>query len=230
MFDPGEFNSIAYWLHVVLGFGSAVFVVMALTAQKGGMLHKRFGHLFAFSMGIAAITAIAFIIGGPPAPPVMISATATIYGLGMAILSLKERSGFWRLVQWALVILPILIGLLFLAYIGFAVMIPEIPIYLALLGPLAGILFLVMGWRDIQFLRTAKVERPRRIRRHGWRMALVAAEVVRAPAISFGPQFLGEATFDLYSFGPFLLVPLIYFLAVPSWLKAGRDRPEQLSA
>lgn len=219
MLEPGPFDPTLYWLHVVLGFGSALFVLVALFVRKGSALHRRSGQLFAISMGAAALTALYFLAVGPPAPPILISALATIYGLGMAILSLKPRKRMWFRMQAALVILPLLIGLLYLAFAGLAVMVPEIPLYIAILGPAAGVLFLVMGWKDVQFLRAKETDRPRRIRRHGFRMALVAAEVVRAPAISFGPQFLGDATFDLYSFGPFLLVPLIYFLAIPGWLK-----------
>ena len=47
-------------------------------------------------------------------------------------------------------------------------------------------------------------------------MALVAAEVVRAPLVSMGPPIIGDASFDLYAYGTFLLIPLFYFLALPS--------------
>ena len=227
MFEPGEFNPLIYWVHVVLGFGSALFVVVALASRKGSLLHRRAGQFFAVSMGAAALSALYFFAAGPPAPPVLISATASIYGIGMAIMSLKDRKGIWRAMQAILAIVSILIGLLYVAFVAFAVMVPEIPIYLALLGPAAGILFLAMGWQDIGFLRAQAPTSNRRLKRHALRMALVAAEVVRAPAVSFGPQFLGDATFDFYSFGPFLLIPLIYFLALPDWIKqpAAKNQP-----
>lgn len=169
---------------------------------------------------IAAVTALYFFAAGPPAPPVLISALAALYAIGMAILSLRPRTGVWFVLQAALVAIPALIGLLYVAFAAFVLTVPDVPTYLAFVGPAAGVLFLIIAWKDIGFLRTAEPTRPRRLRRHGFRMALVAAEVVRAPLVSMGPLFIGEATFDLYSYGAFLLVPLFYYLALPGWLKA----------
>lgn len=229
MLDPGEFNPIVYWLHVVLGFGSAGFALLALVSSKGGIWHRRSGLFFSVSMGIAAVTALVFFAEAP-APPVLISSLAALYGIGMAILSLKQRSGLWKVVQWALVLVPSLLALLYMAYIGFALTIPEVPLYLAVLGPAAGVIFGAMAWGDIRFLRTSQPDKSRRLKRHAIRMALVAVEVVRAPAISFGPPFMGDATFDLYSFGPFLLIPLVYFLAMPDWLKRDQAGPTDSQA
>ncbi|MEO1729351.1 MAG: bL34 family ribosomal protein [Pseudomonadota bacterium] len=226
MFDPGEFDPTLYWVHVVLGSGSAVFALGALFARKGGLVHKWSGRFFAVSMGVAAITALYFFGAGPPAPPILISATAALYAIGMAILSLRPREGLWRFVQWALIPIPVLIALLYFAFIGFAVLNPDIPLYLGILGPMAAVLFGVIAWSDIRFMRTREPSKHQRARRHGFRMAVVSAEVVRAPLVSLGPPFLGERTFDFYSFGPFLLIPLIYFLARPEWLKGQQRLPD----
>lgn len=215
IFDPGNFEPLIFWPHVALGFAAAVFSAVALVSTKGGVWHRRAGQLFAGAMSIAAVTAIYFFLAGPPAPPVLISASAALYAIGMGILSLRQRSGGWLALQCALVIIPILAGLLYVSFAAFAVMAPDIPIYLAIAGPAAGALFLVIAWKDLQFLRTAKPSRSRRLRRHGFRMALVAAEVVRAPLVSMGPPIIGAASFDLYAYGAFALVPLFYFLAIP---------------
>ena len=225
MLDAGEFDPVLYWLHVVLGFSTVVFVILALASQKGSALHRRSGQLFSIGMSVAALTALVGFGRGVPPPPPMISALAALYGMAMAILSLKERSGPLKALQVAVIILPTLIGLLYVGFIGFVLTNPDLPKYLLVLGPAAGMLFLVMAWKDVQFLREGEVGRERRLRRHGWRMALVAAEVVRAPAISFGPPFLGDATFDFYSFGPFALVPLFYFASLPQWLKNDKAAP-----
>ncbi|MEM6859087.1 MAG: hypothetical protein AAF559_14580, partial [Pseudomonadota bacterium] len=226
MLDPGEFDPTLYWLHVVLGFSTVVFVIGALASGKGSALHKRSGQLFSIGMSVAALTALVGFGRGVPPPPPMISALAALYGIGMAILSLKAQRGFWKALQFGLVLIPVAIGLLYVAFIGFVLANPDFPRYLIVLGPAAGMLFLVMAWKDVKFLRESNVGRDRRLKRHGWRMALVAAEVVRAPAVSFGPQFLGDATFDFYAFGSFLLVPLCYFLSLPTWLKARTTQPE----
>ncbi len=219
MFDPGPLNPLAYWLHVVLGFSTVVFALLALSSRKGGQLHRRAGQVFAVAMIVAALTAMQFFAVIGPAPPVAVSALSAIYCIGMAILSVRHRTGWQRALQWAMILIPVAIALLYVAFIAFAFIFPEVPLYLAILGPLAATIYAVMAWSDWKFMRSASVSKSQRARRHGLRMAVACVEVVRAPAISFGPQFLGEATFDLYSFGPYLLVPVFYFLALPDWLK-----------
>ncbi len=219
MFDPGELNPVSYWLHVVLGFSTVVFALLALTSRKGGQLHRRAGQFFAVAMIVAALTAMQFFAVIGPAPPVAVSALSATYCIGMAILSVRERTGWQRALQWVMVMIPVAIALLYVAFIAFAFVFPEVPLYLAILGPLAATIYAIMAWSDLKFLRGTSASKSQRVRRHGFRMAVACIEVVRAPAISFGPQFLGDATFDFYSFGPYLLVPAFYFLALPDWLK-----------
>ncbi|MEM6584367.1 MAG: hypothetical protein AAF692_01295 [Pseudomonadota bacterium] len=126
MLDPGEFDPTLYWLHVVLGFSTVVFVILALASQKGSALHRRSGQLFSIGMRVAALTAL-------------------------------------------------------VGFIGFVLTNPDLPEYLLVLGPVVGMLFLVMAWKD--------------------------------------------ATFDFYSFGPFLLVPLCYFASLPRWLRNDKAAP-----
>ncbi|MEO1048574.1 MAG: hypothetical protein AAFW59_09635 [Pseudomonadota bacterium] len=215
-----------YYAHAAIGFGAAALGLVALASRKGGVWHRRSGQVFLAAMGFASISALYFVITRVPAPPVIISALVAIYGMGMAILSLRPRTGPLFFLQAACAALPLLIGLFYMSYIAAAVMVPGVPGYVGVLGPIAGLVFLVIGWKDIQFLRSFDVDRVRRLRRHGLRMAIVCAEVVRAPLQSFGPAFLGEEhSFQFYAFAPMLLIPVFYFLARPDWLKPDAGAP-----
>ncbi len=218
--------AFTYYAHAAIGFGAAALGVVALASRKGGPWHRRSGQIFLAAMGFASLSALYFVVARVPAPPVLISALAAIYAMGMAILSLQQRKGGWFALQAVLIALPVFNGLLYLAFAPLAFTIPEIPTYVGVLGPLAGAFFLTLAWKDVQFLRASSVETPRRLRRHGFRMAVVCAEVVRAPLQSFGPPFLGEEhSFQFYAFAPMVLIPLFYFAARPDWLKPAQPAP-----
>ncbi|MEO0463920.1 MAG: hypothetical protein AAF127_12370 [Pseudomonadota bacterium] len=218
--EMGSAYALTYYEHAAIGFGAAAFALVALASREGETADRRAGQVFVILMSAATLSALYFFAVRVPAPPVLISALAALYGMGMALLSLKPRMGSAFALQACLVVIPLLNGLLYFAYIALALTIPGVPIYLTMLGPVAGVFFLAIAWSDIQFLRIRGVERPRRLKRHGFRMALVCAEVVRAPLQSFGPPFLGEEhSFQLYAFAPLLLVPIFYGLARPEWLR-----------
>ena len=219
--DAGQAYAVTYYAHAAIGFAAAGMALVALTSRKGGVWHRRSGQLFLFAMGFAALSALYFVVTRIPAPPVLIGALMSIYAMAMAVLSLKPQTGAWFIAQVASAAIPFLLGLFYFSYIAAAIMVPGVPGYVGVLGPMAGVLFLAIGWKDVGFLRASKVDRPRRLRRHGFRMALVCTQVVSAPLQSFGPLFLGEEhSFQFYAFAPFLLVPLIVWLATPAWLKA----------
>ena len=85
---------------------------------------------------------------------------------------------------------------------------------------------MIVGWRDVQFLRATEVDRARRLRGHAFCMTLVCLEVLRAPLQSFGPRILGEEnSFQFYAFVPYILLPLIVWLAMLAWPKAREPEP-----
>lgn len=220
--DAGQAYAITYYAHAAIGFAAAAMALVALISQKGGAYHRRSGQLFLGAMGFAAVSALYFVVTRVPAPPVLIGALISIYAMAMAVLSLKPQTGAWFVAQVASAAIPFLVGFFYFSYVAAAIMFPDVPGYVGVLGPMAGVLFLVIGWKDVGFLRARNVDRPRRLQRHGFRMALVCTQVVSAPLQSFGPLFLGEEhSFQFYAFAPFLLVPLIVWVATPAWLKAG---------
>lgn len=228
MLESDPFNPLVYWPHVVLGISSVFAVLAAIFSAKGSPLHRKAGITFSVAMGVAATTAILFSFWRF-APNALFSSFTVAYGIGMGILSLRPRAGGWRVAQWLLVIIPIMATLF--ALIGIASLfaaqlpLPLLATGIALSSSVA-IFFAVLAWKDIAFLRGGDADRFDRLRRHALRMAVAGAEVVRAPLMSFGPPIGpdGALTIPLYFFGPFLLIPLIYFLAMPNWVKR-RDAP-----
>jgi hypothetical protein len=240
MLESGPFNPFVYWPHVVLGISSVFFAAIAIGSRKGSKQHRQSGWVFAVAMSVAAITAIAFSFVRF-APAAIFSSAVVLYGTGMAILTLRRREGALRLAQATIAIVPIAIALAALAAAAAAVLIPPPPdlgVSLAMqlaVGGLAlavAILFAGLAIGDFRFLRAAQPSKARHYRRHALRMALAVTEVLRAPLISFGPPLGAEGllSFPVYFFGPFLLIPAIYFLAMPDWLKSGnRDGNSPMS-
>lgn len=231
--EPGVHFVWAYWPHVIFGIASVFLAITAILSVKGSPLHRRSGQLFALAMGVAAVSAIIFSFV-QIAPPALFSAFTVLYGIGMGILSLKRRSGWSRALQWALVAIPLLVALVALVAVGLLFVpqpeAPPMPIPVVVLVAIAassvGIFFAVLGAKDVGFLRQTDVLRNRRLKRHALRMSVAAAEVVRAPLISFGPALGsdGALSFPVYFFGPFLLIPMIYYFAMPAWVKNGNER------
>ncbi|MBI1402813.1 MAG: hypothetical protein GC147_06345 [Porphyrobacter sp.] len=240
MLESDPFSPLVYWPHVVLGITSVFFAAIAIAVRKGSARHRQAGWAFSAAMSVAAVTAIAFSFVRF-APPALFSSSVVLYGVGAGVLSLRRREGSLRLLQRALSFVPILIALAALAAAAALALVPpppevEVPLPLLIAGPLlflaVAALFAALARGDFRFLREQTPGKPRRYRRHALRMALAVTEVVRAPLISFGPP-LGEdgiLSFPVYFFGPFFLIPLIYFLAMPAWLKSGEAGGEpQLS-
>jgi hypothetical protein len=180
-------------------------------------------------MSIAAISAVAFSFVRL-SPLALISAISVAYGIGAGILALRARKGIWKRVEKALAVVPIALALAFAALLLLGVASGQpIPPFAIIVGVLVVAIFAYLFWSDIRYLRNNEVSPFDRFRRHAARMALAAAETVRAPLISFGPPIFGELTGAIYFVGPFLLIPLIYYGAMPLWVKRGElQRAQQI--
>ncbi|MGQ0588607.1 MAG: hypothetical protein ACT4N8_03615 [Sphingosinicella sp.] len=208
------FDLLTHVLHLALGFGAAGAAVVALSARKGGRLHRRAGWVFAAGMLIAAVTAWLFMIARP-LPLAMIEATIALYALGTAILALHPRWRGARTGEWAL------FALLCLVMLGIGA--TAVRLHLAgtplIVAPAA--FFVILAYfaaLDLRYLRAREVARLDRVRRHALRMALAVSETVRAPTITFADE-LG-LPIPAIVFGSFLLVPLIYFAFAPAARRA----------
>lgn len=222
--EPGPYHPLFYWPHVAFGISTALVVLVPIFSRKGSTLHRQSGRLFAIAMAIAAVSALYFssIVFAPPA---ILSAITAIYAIGAAILTLRARRGWRKHLERALLLVPLLLFLFTLASLAMAIGAPERP-PIAVIVVFAGVMLGLYGWLtwgDFSYLRASDVTKLRRYRRHAVRMAIVATEVVRAPLMSFGPPIFGELTGSFYMFAPYVLVPLIYYGAMPAWVKVGDE-------
>lgn len=225
--SPDPFNPLVYWPHVVFGIASVALAVTAIATRKGSRVHRLSGMWFSIAMGIAAVTAIAFSFVRF-APPAIFSALSVLYCVVSGILTLRPRRGPWRVLQATILILPaMLMALGFSAVVALFGPEPRPPwVELVGFGAAAGF-FAVLAWGDVRAIRNPDVPKTLRFRRHALRMAVAAAETVRAPLISFGPS-LGEdgsLTFPVYFFGPFALAAIVYYAAMPSWVRRPSESP-----
>ncbi len=221
--DPGPYHPLLFWPHVFLGISSVLFALVAIFAPKGSLLHRSAGQTFAIFMGAAAVSAIYFgFVRQAPAP--IISAFIALYGIGAGILTLRARNGGWRALQWLLILIPAAIALSTIAQVVGGIVAAGLPALLVGLPFLAfAVFFAALAWGDVAYLRARPDDRFRQFRRHALRMALVATETVRAPFMSFGPPLFGnqQATFAIYFFGTLVLLPIIYYFAMPDWVRRG---------
>ena len=223
--EPGPYSPPIFWAHVLLGIGAAVVILIPVLAQKGSQLHRKSGQVFAIGMSVAAVSALYFS-SLRFAPPAILSAVTALYAIGTAILVLRERTGWKRMLQRGLSLLPWLMILFTVAMVAMAMSFeapPEQQIFFVVFGVIMVGFNLWLIWLGRRFARLASPSKLDRYRRHGLMMAVVATEVVRAPLMSFGPPFLGPNTTALYMFGPYLLVPIVYFATLPAWVKRGDE-------
>ena len=154
------------------------------------------------------------------------SALLALYGLGAGILTLRRRHGALRALELVLFAIPWIV-FLFFTLVGVTLATtpnPAPPTAMPASFVIAAFaLFLAIS--DVAYVRSRDISRNRRLCRHALRFGVAAAEVVRAPLITFAPRLFGEISLDVYFLAPMLLIPAIYFLARPSWVKAGLNGP-----
>lgn len=208
------FDQLTHVLHLVLGFGAGAAALLALTARKGGRLHRWAGWVFAAGMLVAALTAWSFM-AARPLPLAMIEANVAIYALGMAILALSPRWRAARAGEYAMLAL-LLLTMLGVAAVGARFALAGSPRAFAPVAMFAVLAFFAV--LDVRYLRAESVTRLDRVRRHVLRMALAASETVRAPTITFADD-LGLPV-PAIVFGTFLLIPAIYYGFAPQARRA----------
>lgn len=173
------YDPVSYLLHVGFGFLAVAGAITALSVRKGSRLHKKGGWVFVVPMVVAAITALVFEIEfDEPRPLVVIMSVATIYLLATSVLSLRNGSRFARLAEKLLVIIPLILFALSVAFLVrsiHSVSLANIP------GPIlyAGV-FLALVIGDIRLILSRPTDRVSWIKRHLFRMLLAFAFAIRA--------------------------------------------------
>ena len=207
-------DQLTHFIHLVLGFGAAGAAVVALVVRKGGRWHRWSGWAFTGGMVVAAVTAWGFMIERP-LPLAMVSATLTLYGLGMALFALNPHWRGARGWEWALfaLLLLVLLGMLATAMNLYRAGSGLFPAPLAMFAVIS--VFAVLDWR---FLRLDRPTWTDRVRRHSLRMALVLAQAIMAPTIIVAPDI--GVPVPVIVFGSLLLTVAIHFALAPQARRA----------
>lgn len=177
MWEP--YDPVSYLTHVFFGFLAVAGAVTALSVRKGSALHKRAGWVFVIPMVLAASTALIFEVEFDETRPlVFIMSAATLYLLATSILSLRNGSRVARIGEKLLVIVPVVLFALSVAFLLRSIQsvsLAQMP------GPIlyAGIfLSLVVG--DVRLKLSRPSDRLRWVKRHLFRMLLAFAFAIRA--------------------------------------------------
>ena len=206
-------------LHSVLGFAAAAAALVALVSAKGSRWHRRAGWLFVAGMAVSAVTAWLFMIARP-LPLAMVSATVTLYSLGMALLAVNPHWRSARVWAWMLfcVLLVVMLGMLAVSANLYRTGSNFFAAPLAMFA-----IFAVFAVRDWRYLRAPAIGRIDRLQRHALFMALAVSQMIMAPTIILAPDL--NVPVPVIVFGSLMLVPVIYFGFAPAARRAATRDP-----
>lgn len=176
------------WLHILAGLLALASGAVAMTAAKGGKLHRRSGMIFVISMLV--MTSSAVVIAGflRPDRVNLIAAVLTFYLVCTGVLAVRRSVDQARGLLTGFMLLA-LIGSAYAFSLGFEAMnspsgriggIPPQPLFMF------GAVGLVGGLLDARVLWARSIQGAHRIARHLWRMSF-------ALWIATASFFLGQA-------------------------------------
>jgi uncharacterized membrane protein len=175
-------------VHILAGALGLLFGYVALSAAKGGTVHRKSGRLFVYAMLTMSIGGIAIAAGQVVAPALNIPAgLLTFYLVVTGLATVRPPAAGSRLLNIAAMLLALIVGLTSLTF-GFEALsnggmrkgMPAFPFLMF------GTVGLLAGAGDFRMMRSGALRGAPRLVRHLWRMcfALLIA------AMSF---FLGQA-------------------------------------
>ena len=204
------------FVHIFTAGSALAAGFLALYAEKGKWIHRRFGRAFAYAMMVMTVTATTMALTFRPNRVNVIAASVTFYLVCTGLLVVIRRVQDSRRLHLALLVLGLLATVRAWA-LGFMAMglpehvldqIPAMGIFMfATVGTLG-----VLG--DLRLLRAGAIEGTARLRRHLWRMTY-------AMWIATTSFFFGQAKFIpkpirikplLAALGVAPLVVLIYWM------------------
>lgn len=176
------------WIHIASGFIALLAGFVTLYAHKGSGGHRSAGRIFAYAMFVLTVSAGVIAAFLSPNPGNVLVAAVTLYLVATGWLAVRSGPDTARRWYVGLAALGFAAGFYGLLIAGLAFQTPAramggIPAGM-LLG--FGVIALLAGAGDVRLLRRARLEGPRRLFRHLWRMGLALFTVT----LSF---FLGQA-------------------------------------
>jgi uncharacterized membrane protein len=210
-------------VHILAGGIALVAGAVALSAAKGGRLHRRSGLLFVYAMVTMALggAVIALVRGAAPSINAPAGFTTT-YLVITALTAVRPGSPRLRRIEAAAMafgftmgMVSVLSGLVTLATATGAARGMAYPLFMF------GAAGLLCARADLRTLRGGRLQGPARLARHLWRMCL-------AMFIATGSFFLGQAQVfpDAIRTSGLLALPVVAVIAVTAyWLWRVRARP-----
>jgi uncharacterized membrane protein len=214
---------MTYLVHIVAGTLGLLTGYVALSAAKGGTLHRKSGMLFVYTMLTMAVfgLAIAIVRGIAPA----INVPAALLTSSMAITALTTvrplRIGS-RWVDLAASVISLAVGLVMLSWAFEAVAnggkrngMPAFPFFLF------GIVGMLAFLGDLRVMRTGPLKGAPRLARHLWRMCFA----LFIAALSASVQFVKMVPEPFRSVRPVFVLPvLVVIVMMFYWLWRVRVR------
>jgi uncharacterized membrane protein len=214
---------MTYLVHIVAGTLGLLTGYVALSAAKGGTLHRKSGMLFVYTMLTMAVfgLAIAIVRGIAPA----INVPAALLTSSMAITALTTvrplRIGS-RWVDLAATVISLAVGLVMLSWAFEAVAnggkrngMPAFPFFLF------GIVGMLAFLGDLRVMRTGPLKGAPRLARHLWRMCFA----LFIAALSASVQFVKMVPEPVRSVRPVFVLPvLVVIVMMFYWLWRVRVR------
>lgn len=208
-------------IHIFAGLLAITAGAFALSAAKGGTLHRKAGTIFVYSMlfmaGAAAVMAgLKFHMDLHKGN--VVAATLTIYLVLTAFLTVRPRGRFSRAIDIGAILIALPLGLICWIWAIQLLTGPKPSWFPAAPLSVLGTIAIVAALGDVRMVAAGGLKGTRRIARHLWRMCF-------GLFIAAGSFFLGQAKVfpESLRIFPLLAVPVILvLLALAYWM--GRVR------
>lgn len=220
-------------IHVATGGLAIVLGAVALTARKGGPIHRRAGMAFVLAMAIMGISAsILEALKGPAdrSPGNVVAAFLTLYFVGTAVSTVRPPSPWTSRINAAALPVAIALGGLGLiagvrAFNSPRGVLDGVPFFMHFF--LATILLLAAAG-DIRQMRNGALRGAPRLRRHLWRMCF--ALFIAAGSFFSIREWVAAVLPDPFTAAPMRILPiLLIFGSMFYWLWRLRARRPSLA-
>ena len=153
-------------LHIIGGLTSLISGAIALSAPKGGHLHRKVGILFVFTMLVMS-TSGAIMAALMPERISVIAGMLTFYLVVTALLTVRRSMQRFRWIEVGAMVFALLTGVLSIA---FSIQSWDDPNGIAPIGFVFGAVALLAASGDARVLLRRSIPWAQRIARHLWRM------------------------------------------------------------
>ncbi|MBI2212121.1 MAG: hypothetical protein HYU52_00600 [Acidobacteria bacterium] len=209
-------------IHIAAGALAIVFGAVALSAKKGGTIHRRTGLLFVYAMLVMGISAS--ILAFRKSPGNVFAALMTAYFVGTALTAVRPVSSWTRRIHAAA--LSIAGGLALVATVSgvkaFNSPGPS-PITIGVMSFILATVLSLAALGDLRILRNGMPAGGARLARHLWRMCF--ALFIAAGSFFSIRERVAKVLPEAFTSGPMRALPiLLLFAAMFYWLWRVRRR------